>query len=293
MKLFLPLLPLVMCSFFQPAFCNQESEVSPFFQFREEQVRDYHEKPSGSQEEIARIAESDFFANSKEVLDVGCGDGRLTAFFADKLPGISFIGCDVSQAMVHYASREYNFPNLSFLEKNAEDLGFENQFDTIVSFNCLHWIKNQKRALQQIFSALKPGGKALLIATPDSSNNDFKTACFNVILSFRWLPYFITFRSVHSFHTEQEYRKLLNNAGFLIEKIEIRKTELLFKDRNELDPFLKAILTPLQHLDPSYQPAFLEDFFQELNKQGRVDAEGVIHIFFDQIELLVSKSPSQ
>lgn len=263
-------------------------ETSHSFEFNEEQVQAYHNEPSDDMEEIREIINTGFFANSKEILDVGCGDGQLTAAFATHLPHASIIGCDISRTKIEHALKHHVSFNLNFVEKNAENLAFEKQFDTVVSFNCLHWIENQKRAIDQIYNILKPGGKAFLVATPDSSNDDFKKICRKVILSFRWLPYFVTFRSAHSFHTEKEYKKLLNNAGFSIDKIETKSTEMVFKDRNELEVFLQKI-PPLQHLDPKKRPAFLDDFYRELNKLGRVDANGSIHIFSDQIELVVSK----
>lgn len=261
--------------------------ISRSFEFTKSQVENYHNKPSNDMLEVRRIIESGFFVDSKEILDVGCGDGSLTALFAANLPKASVVGCDISKAMIEYALEHYVTSNLNFVEKSAENLDFENQFDAVISFNCLHWIENQKRVLGQMYRVLKPGGKAFLVATPNSANNDFKTICRNLIFSFRWLPYFITFRSIHSFHTEKEYRDLLAKAGFSVERAEIKPTELTFKDRDSLDLFLMAILTPLQHLAPRNQPAFLEDFFQELRRQGRVDAEGAIHILFDQIELVL------
>lgn len=260
------------------------------FEFSEEQVKDYHNKPSKNDEEVQALIESGFFEKAQDILDVGCGDGHLTTCFAAHLPNASIVGCDVSKAMIEYARRHYSSHNLSFLEMSAESLDFQKQFDVAISFNCLHWIKNQKRAIEQIFKVLKPGGRAFLVATPASSQNDFKTICRKIILSFRWLFSFLTFRSVHSFHTEQEYQKLLTQAGFCIDRIETKRTEFVFKDRKELDAFLGAVLTPLEHLSPKKRPAFLEDFFKELVDLGRVDANGMIHIFFDQIALLVSKN---
>lgn len=271
--------------------CDQmPTRISRSFEFNEDQVESYHNKPSNDLLEVKRVIESGFFVNSKEILDVGCGDGRLTALFAANLPNTSILGCDISKTMIEYALKLHASSNLNFVERSAENLEFENKFDTVISFNCLHWIENQKRVLDQIYLALKPGGKALLVATPASANNDFKTICRSVIMSLRWLPYFFTFRSVHSFHTEQEYGDLLNKAGFLIERVEVKPTELVFKDRNSLELFLRAILTPLQHLVSRHQPAFLEDFFRELERRGRVDAQGFIHIHFDQIELVIIKS---
>jgi trans-aconitate 2-methyltransferase len=269
-----------------------EPENSLSFEFNDVQVKNYNEKPSNHQEEILKIIESGVFRDSKKVLDVGCGDGKLTAFFASNLPHAHIVGCDVSPSMIEYALGHYVGPNLNFIVKNAENLDFEDQFDTVVSFNCLHWIKNQKRAIEQISNILKPNGKIFLVATPNSSNNDFKTICRDIILSFRWIFYFIGFQSVHSFHTETEYGEILTSCGFLIDKIETKQTEMVFRDENELEPFLKAVLTPLQHLNPIYHSAFLADFYQGLDRLGRIYPDGSIHLFFDQIELQAHKKPS-
>lgn len=148
---------------------------------------------------VSRIIESGFLSNSKEILDLGCGDGELTAAFAANLPQALILGGDVSKAMIEVALQQHAASNLRFVEMDAEKLDFKNQFDAVVSVNCLHFVDNQKRAIEQIYHALKPGGKAFLIATPESSNNDIKKICRSIILSCRWLPHFVGFRSTHSF----------------------------------------------------------------------------------------------
>lgn len=260
------------------------------FEFSEEQVKGYNKsRPSDNIEQVKALIDCGFFANAKEILDIGCGEGRRTAIFAANLPETNILGCDVSKTMIDYALKHYAASNLNFIQMDAEHLDFQKQFDRVISFHCLHWIKNQNKAFEKIFNVLKHGGKALLVASPESQHNDFKAICRRLILSFRWLPYFLTFRPPHSLHTEQEYRQMLSHAWFLIDEVAIKPTDMIFKDKNELDSFLKSILTPLQHLHPRHQPAFLNDFFKELKRKRRVDANGSIHICFDQIEMLVSK----
>lgn len=267
-------------------FCSQKISS---FEFSTVQVKNYNEKPSNHQEEVLKIIDSGFFLNSRKILDIGCGDGKLTACFASYLPKAHIVGCDISQTMIDYATQHYASENLNFIVKSAEHLDFQEQFDTVISFNCLHWIKNQKRAIEEIADILMSNGKILLIATPNSANNDFKTMCQNTILSWRWIFYFLGFKSLHSFHTEHEYRKFLTDSGFLIDKIAVNQTEITFNNRDELEPFLKAILTPLQHLNPIHHSAFLTDCYQELYRQGRIYPDGSIHIFFDQIEIQAHK----
>lgn len=262
--------------------------MSYSFEFSKDQVKKYNNKPA-NYEELSRIIEMGFFNSGDKILDIGCGDGKLTAVLAGKLPDSSVVGCDVSTEMIEYAKSHYVASNLDFLKKNASNLNFFSEFDVVVSFNCLQWIKNQKRVIEHIFQALKIGGRAILLAAPKTKNNDFKTICRNVIFSWKWFFYFINFRPVHSFHSEEEYREILLSSGFTIDHIKTKQVELVFETRDELESFFKAVLTPLNHLNLRHQAAFLEDLFQELYRLERIDKNGVIHILFDQVEMVARR----
>ena len=259
------------------------------YEFTDQQVLDYH---NGTQQQIenldAAIGEG-FFEGASSILDVGCGDGQVTARLAQQFPKIHFIGCDISKAMIEFAKRTYSYPNLEFIEKDACHLGYEHQFDRIVSFSALHWMEDQKQALTSIYQALKPNGKVLIRATPKTSNNDFKAISLKVILSFKWVSHFLNYRNTHSFHSERDYRKILTGIGFKVDRIEQKNKELCFENKEALIPFLKAILTPLSKIPPAKKDDFLADYYQELVKHGNVDENGVIHIHFDKVELALSK----
>lgn len=226
------------------------------------------------------------------MLDVGCGDGKISAYLAKRLPMCNVVGSDVSDEMVQFASKRYpssEYPNLSFNVKDARRLGFHNEFDRALSFNCLHWMKNQKRAFQEIYSGLKPNGKAVIVVAPKSPLNDFKKISLKVIVSFRWFFSFFNFKSVHSFHTEEEYRQLLQDIHFTIEEMNMENREAIFQSREELDTFLKAILTPLYHLPEAKRPLFLDDFYRQMIKQGKVDEQGAARIHFNELKMILSK----
>ncbi len=260
--------------------------------FTEQQVIDYHEGTSQHVEDLESHITAGFFDGVQRVLDVGCGDGQVTSRLAKRFPHVSFVGCDISKAMIDFAAKKYppsEYPNLTFVIKDACDLGDDETFDRIVSFSALHWISDQKQALSSIYNALKPEGKALIRTTPKSSNNDFKAVSLKVILSFKWMSHFINFKSSSSFHSERDYRKILTGIGFNIDHMEQKNRELVFANRTELMPFLKAILTPLSHLPPSKHNDFLDDYYQQLVKHGNQNESGEICIRFDKIELVLSK----
>ncbi len=262
------------------------------YDFTAEQVIDYHNGTCHQIEDLDSYITAGFFDRIETVLDVGCGDGQVTARLAKQFPTVQFVGCDISKEMIAFATQKYppsDYPNLTFLLKDACHLEYEAVFDRVISFSSLHWISEQKIALESIYQALKPGGKVLIRATPKSSNNDFKAASMKVILSFKWVTHFMNFKSTHSFHSERDYRKMLTGIGFTIDHMEQKKRELVFASRDRLMPFLKGILTPLYHIPAKKREDFLDDYYEQLNNLGNVNEKGEIAIHFDKIELALSK----
>src|SRR5690348_12878050 len=64
-------------------------------------------------------------AGSERVLDVGCGDGRITARIAARVPEGMVVGVDSSRDMIAFASSHYppsTQPNLRFEVSDARQL---------------------------------------------------------------------------------------------------------------------------------------------------------------------------
>src|SRR4030095_15665404 len=105
---------------------------------------------------------------SERILDVGCGEGKITAEIASRVPRGLVVGVDPSHDMIGFAQKHFTLAistgaslgNLRFEVADARRLSFKDEFDLAVSFNALHWIPEQDAALRAIRSALIPGGKA-------------------------------------------------------------------------------------------------------------------------------------
>jgi trans-aconitate methyltransferase len=89
----------------------------------------------------------------ERILDLGCGDGQLTAKIADA--GASVLGVDASSAMIEGARSR----GLETCICNAEQLPFAHEFDAVFSNAALHWVRNQDAMLAGVKHALKPGGR--------------------------------------------------------------------------------------------------------------------------------------
>src|SRR5438046_1833075 len=74
---------------------------------------------------------------SKRILDVGCGDGKITAQIASRASKGSVVGVDRSRDMINFARSHFGpakTRNLRFEVADARRLPFKNEFDFVVSF---------------------------------------------------------------------------------------------------------------------------------------------------------------
>lgn len=104
----------------------------------------------------------------EDVLDVGTGPGYLTADLAEGVGKEgSVLGIDQSEAMVAVASRRCaNYAQVKIEVRDAVDLGpGDERFDLVVSTQVLEYVADVDRALAEMARVLRPGGRAVLLAT--------------------------------------------------------------------------------------------------------------------------------
>ncbi|MGE0845103.1 MAG: trans-aconitate 2-methyltransferase [Flavobacteriaceae bacterium] len=89
----------------------------------------------------------------ERILDLGCGDGRLTARIA--AAGADVVGVDTSPELLERA-RELG---LDARLGDGENLAFDREFDAVFSNAALHWMLRADAVLDGVFAALKPGGR--------------------------------------------------------------------------------------------------------------------------------------
>jgi len=101
----------------------------------------------------------------EHLLDLGCGDVKISAEIENIIKSGSVVGVDSSSAMIELARNRYpssKYPNLSFQIMDAVNLLFVEQFDLVFSNAALHWVKNHKPVVEGLVRSLKPGVKILL-----------------------------------------------------------------------------------------------------------------------------------
>jgi trans-aconitate 2-methyltransferase len=200
---------------------------------------------------------------SERVLDVGCGDGKISAKIAARLPQGSIVGVDPSHSMIDYAREHYGPPhssNARFEVGDARLLGFSAEFDLVVSFNALHWVLDQQAALSSIRAALKPGGRALLRMVSKGNRKSIEAVVEETRGQPRWASCFAGFRAPFVHFTPDEYRILATNSGLAVQEIKVEDRAWDFQTRDAFASFCRVgCIAWLSRIAENDWPTFLNE----------------------------------
>ena len=89
----------------------------------------------------------------ERILDLGCGDGVLTAKLA--AIGCRMVGIDGSAPQIEAARKL----GLDARVMDGEKLSFNEEFDAVFSNAAMHWMRNPEAVIACVWRALKPTGR--------------------------------------------------------------------------------------------------------------------------------------
>jgi trans-aconitate 2-methyltransferase len=114
--------------------------------YADERGRPFHEL-------LARVAAD----RPGYVVDLGCGDGSLTATLAERWPDATVLGVDPSADMLAEAAGRAT-RRLRFEPGRIEDWRPDRPVDVLVSNAALHWVPDHRSHLPRLVEQLAPGG---------------------------------------------------------------------------------------------------------------------------------------
>jgi trans-aconitate 2-methyltransferase len=226
---------------------------------------------------------------SERILDVGCGDGRITAEIAARVPRGSVVGVDRSHDMISFAAKHFSSTpqsNLRFEVADALSLPFREEFDLVVSFNALHWLPQQDEALRSIRLALKQSGLAQLRLVPKGERKSLEDVLEETRTSSRWVGYFQEFHDPYLHLTPEQYGLAAERNGLHVRRIHTEAKMWNFKSRDAFFAFGTVTFVEWTRLLPESEKA---DFVNDVLDRYRpvaADKAGEENVFrFYQMDI--------
>lgn len=206
----------------------------------------------------------DFNNTTTSLLDLGCGDGKVTTVLADffnQLERISAI--DIDDDMLSHAKENNSHSLVNYSKENILTIPYHNDFDVVTSFACLHWIEEQDKVLSAVYNALRRGGQfvALLFPKVGKMHQGIQT----IINQQPWSDYLKDCSDTMQTFTAESYEQLLSNAGFK----QVSTVERIIYHEPGATGFgflAKSWMPQVPFIPVELQDTFLEQIFEVINQ---------------------------
>lgn len=147
-----------------------------------------------------------------QVLDLGCGTGRLTAELAGRAE-IIVTALDRSAAMVAEAAQR--LPRTSVVRADGASLPFRPaSFDAVFSTATFHWIPDHERLFADVHLVLKPAGRLVAQCGGGPNLSRLIGRAHALMRSPAYAEHFGEWSDPWMFATEDDTRGRLAGAGF-------------------------------------------------------------------------------
>jgi trans-aconitate methyltransferase len=240
-----------------------------------------------AEEQLGRLT----LQGAERVLDVGCGDGKITAEIAARVPRGSVLGVDPSQNMIAFATGHFDpatRPNLRFEVADVRRLSYRKEFDRVVSFNALHWVPEQDTALRSIRSGLVDSGQALLRFVPKGRRKCLEDVLEDVRQSARWAGHFSRFQKPYAHFTPEEYRELASQNGFRVLRMGLEDRAWDFPTREAFVAFGRATFIEWTRCLPASDwPAFITEVLDRYRTVAADSPQQANTFKFYQLEVVL------
>lgn len=255
--------------------------------------RDYELHSRGQQRWARELISKLSLRGTETLLDIGSGDGKVTAEIADLLDEGRVIGIDNSESMIELATKRYlttNRKNLSFMLMDAVDMHFDPVFDVVFSNAALHWVKDHRPVVNSIYACLRPGGR-LLLQMGGQGNARAVVGVLDTLLGLRkYRRSFEGFEFPYGFHGVAYYQDLLAEAGFVRRRVELIDKDMEHSGVEGLKGWIRTTWLPYTgRLEESARDGFIDELAQRYLELVPLDAQGRAHVAMVRLEVEAQK----
>lgn len=229
----------------------------------------------------------------ESLLDIGCGDGKITAAIAKILKDGLVCGIDASKEMIDFAQNNYphtSYPNLSFYQMDAREIELDQSFDLAFSNAVLHWVKDHVAVLQRVHCHLKPEGKILFQMGGQGNVGELRTVFQETTEKPEWQAYFINFSKPTYYYAPENYLKWLPETGFKPLRVELIPKDMQHQGKDGLKGWLRTTWFPYtDRLPEELREPFLDAIVENYLQKVPIDEQGKTHVKMVRLEVEARK----
>jgi trans-aconitate 2-methyltransferase len=225
---------------------------------------------------------------NEALLDIGCGDGKITAELARCLPNGRAVGVDSSEKMIDLAKTSFPkkaYSNLSFQVMDARKLAFDSEFDVAFSNAALHWIVDQKAVLRGVQKSLKPGGRLLFQMAGKGNAKDILSLINELGMMEQWKNFFEGMTFPYGFYDPEEYKAFLKEVGLVPVRVELFPKDMKHQGTEGLAGWIRTTWLPFTDRIPAnLKPKIVKLIVDGYLQNHPADKDGLVHVGMMRIE---------
>ena len=149
---------------------------------------------------------SDITHRPRNILDIGCGTGKITHKLAIEYPQTQIYAIDIADGMLEYAAQHYNKSNIQWSYGNAENLSLKkNSIDIVFSNFTLQWC-NFHQVMSSVANSLTDGGSMIFSSVVKPSLYQLQNAWKELDNQ----------QHINNFSNSEDYQNIISNNNFFM-----------------------------------------------------------------------------
>lgn len=238
-----------------------------------------------ARELIARLR----LRGNERLLDVGCGDGKVTAELAHALPRGKAVGVDASPEMIRFARAAFppaQTPNLEFQVMDARNIRFAPSFDLLFSNAALHWVDDHQAFLRGASACLVPGGRLVVSCGGKGNAQEVFVALRAEMRLKRWRACFRKLERPYFFYSPDDYERWLPRFGFDRRTVRLAEKDMIWEGREGLAAWLRTTWLPYtQRVPKTDREEFIAGVVNRYLARHPLEACGRVHVRMVRLEI--------
>jgi trans-aconitate 2-methyltransferase len=234
----------------------------------------YHKVATPQTEWGRRVLSRLALRGDEQVVDAGCGTGRLTGELLARLPEGRLIAIDRSWNMLITARanlRPEFTPRVFFARVELPAMPFNGWADLVFSTATFHWVRDHDALFGNILRTLRRGGRLFAQCGGGPNLQHARSLAEDLMRREPFAPYFADWANIWEYATPETTAQRLTLAGFIDVDTTLEPAPTTFVDADSYREFISTVIYNT-HLERLPAGPLRTQFIDEITtRAGRED----------------------